>query len=146
MMNTNVLKAKMIEKGVKAEVLAETMGVSKTTFYRRLSNRGKVLTVGEAVSIAEKLNLTNADITAIFFGRKGQDMNYQNLWKIIKEKYQTNELFAKAMKKSPATVNRKLDGVTAFLQRDIVEWSKALEIDLRDAGKYFYDVAVDKMN
>lgn len=59
------LKAKMVENGVSAGELSETLTISKSTFYRKL-NSGEDFTVGEATKIAQKLNLSADELTEIF--------------------------------------------------------------------------------
>lgn len=66
-MNINLLKAKMVEKGINAETLAEKIGMARATMYRKLANLEK-FTIGEAKKIAAVLNLTAAEACSIFLG------------------------------------------------------------------------------
>lgn len=60
------LKAKIIEKGMNVEKLAEAIGIDRSGLYRRLNNFEK-FTIGEANRIKEVLELTNEEATDIFF-------------------------------------------------------------------------------
>lgn len=68
MIKMNILKAKMIEKGVKAEDLAKSLGVQKTSFYRKLNGQVK-FSLSEAQKISEILGLTDKETLQIFLGR-----------------------------------------------------------------------------
>lgn len=66
MFNQNLLKAKMIEKGVSALSICKEIGVCETTFYRKMS-RGGDFSRFEIGKIAELLNLTKEERDNIFF-------------------------------------------------------------------------------
>ena len=60
-------RAKMVENAVSVEMLSNLIGTSKSTFYRKLTNKGEDFTVGEANAIARALALSAEEFTAIFF-------------------------------------------------------------------------------
>ena len=45
-MNVRKLRAKMVENAVSVEMLSNLIGTSKSTFYRKLTNKGEDFTVG----------------------------------------------------------------------------------------------------
>ena len=65
--NVRKLLAKMVEIAVSVEMLSNLIGTSKSTFYRKLTNKGEDFTVGEANAIARALALSADEFTAIFF-------------------------------------------------------------------------------
>ena len=65
-------------------------------------------------------------------------MSYDKLKGRIIEKYKTQKRFARSLDISNQTMSRKMTGKSNFSQSDIVKWCKALEIDLEDAGVYFF--------
>lgn len=64
-MKLNKLKARIVEKGMNVETLAEKIGVDRTTLYRKLNNFDKI-TIGEANRIKSVLALTNEEACLIF--------------------------------------------------------------------------------
>lgn len=64
-MNVNMLKGKMVEKGINAETLAKKVGMDRSTMYRKLGNIEKI-TIGEANKITAVLELTGSEASAIF--------------------------------------------------------------------------------
>ena len=64
-MNTGKLKGKIIEKGLNVEKLAESIGVDRSSLYRKL-NQFEKITIGEARKIKAVLSLTNEEATEIF--------------------------------------------------------------------------------
>ena len=66
-MDLQKLKGKIVEKGWNVETLAEHMGVDRSSLYRKLNNFEKI-TIGEAKTITELLNLSNEDASSIFLG------------------------------------------------------------------------------
>ena len=69
MVNVNKLKGKIVEMGRNVESLANSIGIDKATFYRKLSSGGSAFTIGEADSIAEELALTRDEVNDIFFAQ-----------------------------------------------------------------------------
>lgn len=64
-MNSNMLKGKIVEKGLNVETVAEKIGIDKATFYRKLGDFEK-FNIGEAIKIKEVLDLTNQEACNIF--------------------------------------------------------------------------------
>ena len=63
---------------------------------------------------------------------------YKKLKGRIIEKYGSHKNFAKALGKSTNSVSRKLNCKTGFSQKDIVEWSRLLQIDKSEYSEYFF--------
>ncbi len=64
-MKVNKLKGKIVEKGMNIESLARSVGIDRTTLYRKLNNTEKI-TIGEASKIKDALALSDADAYDIF--------------------------------------------------------------------------------
>lgn len=64
---------------------------------------------------------------------------YNKLKGRIVEKYGTRSRLAERLGVSDVTVSKKLTGKAQFDQADIVAWCEALEIDISEAGDYFFD-------
>ena len=69
MFNSNLLKAKMMEKGVSTLDLCEYMDICETTFYRKLSRNGN-FSRAEIEKIAVVLTLSIEELERIFFAKK----------------------------------------------------------------------------
>ena len=67
MANMNKLRGKIVENGLSVEILAERIGIDKTTFYRKIAQGGRTFTIKEANDIARELHLSMDDCVAIFF-------------------------------------------------------------------------------
>ncbi len=68
MFNQNLLKAKMIEKGVTALSICNETGICEATFYRKIARDGDFSRF-EIGKIAELLELTKQDRDKIFFAQ-----------------------------------------------------------------------------
>ena len=66
MVNTNKLKAKMVERGMNVEDLAKFTGIAKATIYRRFKNPSDI-TIEEADKLASTLDMNTDETRAIFF-------------------------------------------------------------------------------
>lgn len=66
MVNTDLLRSKIVEKRMNVSEVAIRMGIDKATLYRRISD-AQSFTIGEAAKIAEILHLTHEEAIAIFF-------------------------------------------------------------------------------
>lgn len=66
--NVNKLKAKLVEREMNIETLAEKIGMDRATLYRRFSD-GNKFTIGEAESICKELDLTADEVHSIFFAQ-----------------------------------------------------------------------------
>lgn len=72
--NMNKLKGKMVEKDVTTEMLAEKLGMSRSTLYRKLSNNGDTLFVKEANIIVTRLDLLPKKQCLFFSASLSHDM------------------------------------------------------------------------
>lgn len=66
MFNRNKLKGRIIEAGYTIEQLAVLIGVNPATFYRKMAQNSE-FTRNEILAIKTVLNLTNEEMTDIFF-------------------------------------------------------------------------------
>lgn len=64
-MKVNLLKAKLVEREMNVETLANLMHKDKATIYRKL-NESEKFTIGEAMEIKKILNLTSKEASNIF--------------------------------------------------------------------------------
>ena len=56
----------------------------------------------------------------------------------IVEKYGTQSAFAKKIGRSEVSVVNKLNGKTEFSQKDIIDWSNALDITKDEVGSFYF--------
>jgi len=70
MTNMDKLRGKLVENRVTVDELADRMGVTRSTVYRKMSTNGDSFTVGEANKIVEILHLTSEEAVAIFFAQE----------------------------------------------------------------------------
>lgn len=66
--NQNLLKAKLLEKGVSVLEICRSIGVCEATFYRKMARDGDFSRF-EIKKIAEKLKLTTDERDKIFFAQ-----------------------------------------------------------------------------
>ena len=64
-MKTNKLKAKIVEKGMNVEALADKIGLERSTLYRKLNNFEKI-SISEAVRMKDALEMTDDEAISIF--------------------------------------------------------------------------------
>lgn len=64
-MKSNLLKAKLVERGMSVDQLASLLGKNRSTVYRMLNNPERI-TIGDAKRIKAILNLTNEEAVIIF--------------------------------------------------------------------------------
>lgn len=64
-MNINKLKAKIVEKGMNVEALADVIGIDRSSLYRKLNNFEKI-TIGEASRMKDALDMTEGEASDIF--------------------------------------------------------------------------------
>lgn len=64
-MKINKLKAKIVEKGMNVEALADAIGIDRSSLYRKLNNFEKI-TIGEALRMKDALGMTEAEASDIF--------------------------------------------------------------------------------
>ena len=67
MINKNKLMGKIKEHAMSVAELAEMIGVSKSTFYRILSNDGESITIAHINAMQEIFKLSKHDVLEIFF-------------------------------------------------------------------------------
>lgn len=68
MVNINMLRGKIVERGTNVSDVAEKMGIDKATLYRRIAD-GDAFTIGEAQKITDILSLSHDEAVAIFFSQ-----------------------------------------------------------------------------
>ena len=64
-MNVNKLRAKIVERGMNVETLAELINIDRSSLYRKLNNFEKI-TIGEACKIKAALQMTDEEASIIF--------------------------------------------------------------------------------
>lgn len=64
-MNMNKLRAKMVELDMNVEELADVIGMTGATLYRKLKAPLKI-TIGEAIQMKDVLDLTDEEALEIF--------------------------------------------------------------------------------
>lgn len=64
--DTNKLRGKIVECGLTQEHVAKSIGVDRSTFYRKMKDNGSDFSVGEMHSICDVLSLTNEEAVSIF--------------------------------------------------------------------------------
>ena len=67
MVNINMLKVKILEKGWNIEKIAKKIGIDRSTFYRKMNDTGSECELGEADYIARLLDLNYDEVNEIFF-------------------------------------------------------------------------------
>ena len=70
MVKINKLRGKIVEAGMTAGDLADKSGISRATWYRRISTDGEEFTAKEIASIAATLELSDSDILDIFLAKE----------------------------------------------------------------------------
>ncbi len=74
MVNVQMLKGKVVERGLTLEKVAENLGIDRSTMSRKLGNGGGDFTIKQADGIVNLLNLTSDEATSIFFNQFIADM------------------------------------------------------------------------
>lgn len=69
MTNVDKLKGAIVERRFTLEKVAETIGIDKSTLYRKLSNDGEDFTIKQADDITKLLGLSASEAQAIFFSQ-----------------------------------------------------------------------------
>lgn len=69
MFNQNLLKAKIIERGISPIILCNSLGICEATFYRKLARNGDFSRF-EIGKIVEVLNLSCDERDNIFFAQE----------------------------------------------------------------------------
>ena len=68
-MNVAKFKAAIVERGTSVAELADAVGLSKSTLYRKISTGGDDFTIGEVLSITKALHLSSDEGQQIFFAQ-----------------------------------------------------------------------------
>lgn len=68
-MQTNVLRAEMVRKGINGQKMSEAIGISESAFYRKMSGATE-FTLSELKAIRDTLELSHDDVYNIFFADK----------------------------------------------------------------------------
>ena len=67
--NVAKFKAAIVERGTSVAELADAVGLSKSTLYRKISTGGDDFTIGEVLSITKALHLSADEGQQIFFAQ-----------------------------------------------------------------------------
>lgn len=70
MVNIQRLKGKIVEKGFTQKDLAKFIGIDRSTFYRKIKNKGPKFNIDEVSKIISTLNIDKEDAIDIFFNDK----------------------------------------------------------------------------
>ena len=70
--------------------------------------------------------------------------NYSKVKGLIKEKFGTQERFAKAVNMSRTAISQRLNNIIDFSDKEIIKWCIALEIEFKNIPIYFFTVEVQK--
>lgn len=65
--NVQRLKGKIVEKNTTQESVADSMGMNRTTFYRKMKNGGNGFTIGDIHKMITCVPLTKEEAVDIFF-------------------------------------------------------------------------------
>lgn len=74
MVNTNMLKGKIVENGLSFADVANAIGISTASMYRKITNCGEAMLVREAYAIGRLLQLTAEKMNSIFFASSVSNM------------------------------------------------------------------------
>lgn len=66
-MNTQMLKGKIVEAGTTQEAIADSIGMDRSTFYRKMKRMGNTFTVAEMNGMIKSIPLSKEDAVTIFF-------------------------------------------------------------------------------
>ena len=66
-MDIQKLKGKIVEKGMNVEMVAELIGVDRSSLYRKFNNFEKI-TIGEASKMKDALGMSDEEAVLIFLG------------------------------------------------------------------------------
>lgn len=64
-MKLDLLKRKIVANGMNVEQLAKSIGIDRSSLYRKLNNADKI-TIGEAMKMKQVLSMTTEEATEIF--------------------------------------------------------------------------------
>lgn len=69
MVDVNKLRGKIVERGFSQQELAQSIGIDRSTFYRKMKNNGD-FSIGEVAEIAKVMQLSNEEAIEIFLSKK----------------------------------------------------------------------------
>lgn len=69
MVDVNKLRGKIVERGFSQQELAQSIGIDRSTFYRKMKNNGD-FSIGEVAVIAKVMQLSNEEAIEIFLSKK----------------------------------------------------------------------------
>lgn len=69
MINTNKLKGLIVERGTTQQAVADSIGIDRSTFYRKMKKGGD-FSIEEAKKMKLEIPLTDQEAIEIFFGGK----------------------------------------------------------------------------
>lgn len=78
MVNVDKLRGKMVEKRLNVSMLADKIGIDRTTLYRKLNGNGSMFTIKEADAIVRELNIPPEEAMSIFFNQFVAEMRITN--------------------------------------------------------------------
>lgn len=70
--NVNLLRGKLVEKGVKCDEMASEIGVDPSTFSRKMAKQGDTFSIAQVQKMVLVLQLTEAEANAIFLQQDSQ--------------------------------------------------------------------------
>lgn len=70
--NVNLLRGKLVEKGVKCEDMACEIGVDPSTFSRKMAKQGDTFSIAQVQKMVSVLQLTESEANAIFLQQDSQ--------------------------------------------------------------------------
>ncbi|MDQ8427455.1 XRE family transcriptional regulator [Enterococcus faecium] len=71
MIDVAKLKGLIVERGTTQQAVADSIGINRSTFYRKMKNGGN-FTVAEAKKIKEEVPLTDSEAAEIFLVKKSR--------------------------------------------------------------------------
>lgn len=69
MINTSKLKGLIVERGTTQQAVADSIGIDRSTFYRKMKKGGD-FSIEEAKKMKEEIPLSDDEAITIFFGSK----------------------------------------------------------------------------
>lgn len=66
-MNYELLKEELLKKNISYEEMAKCLGMSVSTFYRKIGNQTSPFSIKQAGIMKQKLNLSKSKAAIIFF-------------------------------------------------------------------------------
>lgn len=67
MVNVSMLRGKIVECNTTQEAVADAMGINRSTFYRKMKEKGRFFTVEQVQQMAKILSLSSDEVMKIFF-------------------------------------------------------------------------------